>query len=69
MSILTVKEVSMLTDQFLIDLKQKYIDTICTFNQDTAVETRQWDFHCTYNLYGGSYADRSIPYRFKTKIY
>ena len=34
----------MLTDQFLIDLKQKYIDTICTFNQDKTVETRQWDF-------------------------
>ena len=41
---LTLKEVPMLTDQFLIDLKQKYIDTICTFNQDKTVETRQWDF-------------------------
>jgi coproporphyrinogen III oxidase len=37
-------EVPMLKDQFLIDLKQKYIDTICEYNQDTSVETQQRDF-------------------------
>ena len=34
----------MLTDQFLIDLKQKYIDTIAEYNQDKTVETKEWDF-------------------------
>ena len=34
----------MLTNQFLIDLQQKYIETFCTYNQDKTVETRQWDF-------------------------
>ena len=37
-------EVPMLTNQFLIDLQQKYIETFCTYNQDKTVETRQWDF-------------------------
>jgi coproporphyrinogen III oxidase len=34
----------MLTDPFLIDLKQKYIETITRFNQGAPLETRQWDF-------------------------
>jgi coproporphyrinogen III oxidase len=34
----------MLTDPFLIDLKQKYIETITRFNQGASLETRQWDF-------------------------
>jgi len=34
----------MLTDQFLVDLKKKYIETITRYNQDAPLETRQWDF-------------------------
>ena len=34
----------MLTDQCLIELKQKYIDTIAEYNQDKTLETRKWDF-------------------------
>jgi coproporphyrinogen III oxidase len=34
----------MLTDPFMIDLKQKYIETITRFNQGAPLETRQWDF-------------------------
>jgi len=34
----------MLTDQFLIALKQKYIDTIVHYNQDKAFEKKEWDF-------------------------
>ena len=34
----------MLTDQFLIELKQKYIDTIADYNQDKALEKKERDF-------------------------
>jgi len=34
----------MLTDQYLIDLKQKHIDTFCDYNQDKSVETQKCDF-------------------------
>ena len=34
----------MLTDQYLIDLKQKHIDTFCEYNQDKSVETQQCEF-------------------------
>ncbi len=34
----------MLTDTCLIELKQKYIDTIAKYNQDTSLETKKWDF-------------------------
>jgi coproporphyrinogen III oxidase len=34
----------MLSDRFLMDMKQKYIGTFTEYNQDNAVETRKWDF-------------------------
>jgi len=34
----------MLTDEFLIALKQKYIDTISQYNQERTLETKKWDF-------------------------
>ncbi len=34
----------MLTDQYLIDLKQKHIDTFCECNKDKSVETQKCDF-------------------------
>jgi len=34
----------MLTDEFLIALKQKYIDTISQYNQESTLETKKWDF-------------------------
>jgi coproporphyrinogen III oxidase len=34
----------MLTDSFLIALKQKYIDTIAQYNQDKTFEKKEWDF-------------------------
>lgn len=34
----------MLTDQFLVDLKQRYIETLGRYNHDRTLETRQWDF-------------------------
>ena len=34
----------MLTDQYLIDLKQRHIDTFCQYNNDKSVETKQCEF-------------------------
>ena len=34
----------MLTDEFLISLKQKYIDTIVHYNQDKTLEKEEYDF-------------------------
>ena len=34
----------MLTDKFLISLKQKYIDIIVHYNQDKTLEKKEWDF-------------------------
>jgi coproporphyrinogen III oxidase len=34
----------MLTDQFLIALKKKHIDTITKYNEDKTIETKQWEF-------------------------
>lgn len=34
----------MVTDQFFIDLKQKFIDTLMKYNQDKSLENKRWDF-------------------------
>jgi coproporphyrinogen III oxidase len=39
-----LRRVKMLTDEFLIALKQKYINTIAQYNQDKAFEKKEWDF-------------------------
>jgi hypothetical protein len=34
----------MLTDTFLIALKQKYLDAITQYNKGAAFEKREWEF-------------------------
>ena len=39
-----VNRTNVLKDEFLIALKQKYIDTIMRYNQDKVLEKKEWDY-------------------------